>query len=217
MNISNQNNYRPNFKAIKVATTQNIIGKKATNIDLYRIQKEDRDFLLNLKNKIDYKNFFPKLHTLAIDKWKHILDYCVNCAVTPEHTTYVAINDGKPSGIISYTYDRSGIYLSGVCSIPTEIEKKVQYGGQTMFLQLFKDALDGDVKNISLSAINNGPFNVVNKYEKLGFKQEYCPSDEYTKMHCNKHKIATQLRELPFEIDYIETEPEKVNLNYFLD
>ena len=67
MNISNQNNYRPNFKAIKVATTQNIIGKKATNIDLYRIQKEDRDFLLNLKNKIDYKKFFPNLQEIRVN------------------------------------------------------------------------------------------------------------------------------------------------------
>lgn len=216
MNISNQNNYRPNFKAIKVATTQNIIGKKATNIDLYRIQKEDRDFLLNLKNKIDYKKFFPNLHTLAIDKWKHILDYCVNCAVTPEHTTYIAINDGKPSGIISYTYDRSGIYLSGICSIPTEIEKKVQYGGQTMFLQLFKDALDGDVKNISLSAINNGPFNVVNKYEKLGFTKDPA-SYPYTKMVCNKYKIKEKVKELSEYINYEASEPEKVNLNQFLN
>lgn len=216
MNITFQNSYTTNFKALKVATTQNVIGKKVTNIDLYRIQKEDKDFLLNLKNKIDIKKCCPKLHELAINKWQHILNYCVNCALDPEHTTYVAINDGRPSGIISYTYDRCGIYLSGVCSIPTESGKKVSLGGQTMFLQLFKDALGTDSKNISLSAINNGPFNVVNKYKELGFIEDPT-SYPYTKMISNKYKFKEKHDELTNIIDYENCNPEKANLNDFLD
>ena len=210
MNISSKYNNSPQFQAIKVAKTQNTIGKKVTNIDLYKIQKEDYDFLLNLKKQVDYKKFFPKLHSLAIDRWKHILDYCINCAVCPDHTTYVAISDGKPSGIISYTYDKSGIYLSGICSIPTEPEKKVHYGGQTLFLQLFKDALEDDVKNISLSAVNNGPFNVVNKYEKLGFTKDPT-SYPYTNMVCNKYKIKEKDKELSKIINYENCDSEKVN------
>ena len=75
---------------------------------------------------------------------------------------------------------------------------------------------ENDIKTFYLEVNENNSI-AIKVYEKLGFKQEHCPNDEYTKMHCNKHRITATLKELPFEIDYTETEAEKVNLNIFLD
>ena len=66
MNISTNNNINPQFKAIRVATTQNIVNKKLTNIDLYKIQQNDEKFLLKLKKKISIKKSFPNLSLIPI-------------------------------------------------------------------------------------------------------------------------------------------------------
>ena len=45
MQINKTTNYTPNFRAIKVATTQNTVGKVVTKIDLYKLQREDKKIL----------------------------------------------------------------------------------------------------------------------------------------------------------------------------
>ena len=102
------------------------------------------------------------------------------------------------------------------CSIPTEINKKVKFAGKTLFYQLFKDAKKENVKDITLDAVKNGPFDVVSKYEKLGFKKDPT-THPYTNMVCNKHKITKQLEEFPYDIDYKEVPLEHVDLMQFIN
>ena len=217
MKITNSTNYNlTSFKATKVATTQNLLHGVTTEIELYKLGREDKRFLQEWLKKVDFKKLCPDLSKTMQERWQKVFNYCIAQAEDIDHTSYVAVSENKPCGILTYV-DGVKYFLDGICAVPNEFGKKANLVGKTLFYQIFKDAQENEAKGIDLKAINDGPFDVVDKYEKLGFKQEYCPSDEYTKMHCNKHKIATQLRELPFEIDYIETEPEKVNLNYFLD
>lgn len=217
MKINNSTNYyNQSFKAVRVANTQNFLHGVGTDIELYKLGREDKRFLQEWLKKVDFKKLCPKLSQVLQERWQKVFAYCVAMAQDFDHTSYVAVSDNKPCGILTFIKDRS-FYLDGICAVPTEVGQKVNLTGKTLFYQIFKDAQEDDAKEIVLKAINDGPFDVVDKYEKLGFKREYSADDEYTVMHCNKHKIATQLRELPFEIDYYEADTEKVNLNEFLD
>lgn len=217
MKISNTTNYNlTSFKATKVATTKNLLHGVATEIELYKLGKEDKRFLQEWMKKVDFKKLCPNLPETLQARWQKVFNYCISQAEDIDHTSYVAISDNKPCGILTFIED-STYYLDGICSVPNELGKKVNLVGKTLFYQIFKNAHEDNAKGIDLKAINDGPFDVVDKYEKLGFKREHCPTDEYTKMHCNKHRMAAELKEFPFEIDYEEVEPEKVNLNQFLD
>lgn len=205
-----------NFCAIKIANTQALINKNSTNIELYRLGFEDKGFLHNLLRKIKISKLYPKLSKENIERWQRVFDYSISKALDNENTTYIAINKNKPCGILTFFKD-SISFLDGVCSIPIGYNQKVPFVGQTLIYQMFKDVECSRSKAIKLKAVNDGPFNVVKKYEKLGFKQEFNKEVDYTEMSCNKHKIAHQLKELPFIIKYDKCEQEKVNLNKFLD
>lgn len=71
---------------------------------------------------------------------------------------------------MNYCEDREGLYLCGVCSLPIAVGQKVCNAGKTMFLQLFKDALNNDFECINLITGFKDYFNVVKKYRNLGFK-----------------------------------------------
>lgn len=219
MQINQSNNYLTNFKAFKVATTQNTVGKVVTNIDLYQLEKSDKKFLSSLKTKIDIKKLFPKLDTLALDRWQHLFEYCINTFVDSfddVNTTYLAVKGNKPCGILTYTDKGSEYYLDGICSIPIEVNKKENFVGQTLFLQFFKDFQHNNIKKATLSAVNDGPFNVVDKYKKLGFVKDMT-TYPYSKMACNKYKVKEQIGNLSEVIKYSEVNPEKVNLADILD
>lgn len=219
MQINQTNNYSTNFKAIKVATTQNTVGKVVTNIDLYKLQKEDKKFLESLKSKIDIKKLFPKLDTLALERWQHLFEYCINNFVDSFddiNTTYLAIKDNKPCGILTYSDKGSEFYIDGICSIPTETNKKVNFVGQTLFLKFFKDFQKENIKKATLSAVNDGPFDVVSKYKKLGFIKDMT-TYPYSKMVCNKYKAKEQIGTLSDNIKYTEVTPKRVNLSEILD
>ncbi len=214
MKIQSQNNI--NFQAYKIArVTTEIKGRGKSDIDICILTREDRTFLDKLGKKVDYKKLFPKLSEVLQRRWQKVLDYCIACAHDPDNKTYVALHDGKPCGIMTYTEGNS-FYLEGLCAIPQEKNKKIPFTGDTLLFQLFKDAPDFGASDIQLKAVTDGPFNVVKKYESRGFKKN--PSSvNYTEMRCNKHKIKEQLKEFPFNFDYTPLESEKIKLDDTLD
>lgn len=211
-----QTNYYPNFKAVKIAQTKNFIGNKAVEIDLYKLGREDRSFLKKWAEKIDFQELFPKLNCLDIERWERVFRYCITNAFESENTSYIAIHDNKPCGILTYLKAGNSFYLDGICSVPIEANKKVKNVGKTLFYQIFRDAKEANAREICLDAVKNGPFNVIEKYEKLKFKKDPT-THPYTKMVCNKHKIAEQLKEFPYEIEYKEIKPTRTNLLEYLD
>lgn len=217
MNINSiQTNKNLNFKALKIAETRNFLGNKAVQIDLYRLGREDRLFLRKWAEKTDFFQLFPKLDLLALDRWENIFKYCITSAFESENTSYIAMHNNKPCGILTYLKAGNSFYLDGICSIPIEINRKVKNVGKTLFYQIFKDAQEAGARDITLDAVKNGPFNVIEKYEKLKFKKDPT-THPYTKMVCNKHKIAEQLKEFPYEIDYNEIKPFKTDLLQYID
>lgn len=211
----NTHNKSQTFKATKVANTVNTLGYFQTEIQLYKIGREDKSFLEKLQDKINFKELCPTLSEDLQKRWQKVFNYCIARAQENSNTTYIALNNEKPCGILTYKLNGNKIDFEGICSIPHD-KKKVPYTGQTLMYQLFKDADASKVKSIELRAVTDGPFNVVTKYEKRGFKADPA-SGYYTNMRCNKYNIPEQLKNFQAEIAYYPTEPEKVLLDKYLD
>lgn len=200
--------YNTNFKAIKVATIKNLVMERAPDIEIYQLRLEDYGFLQKLNSVIDYKKLCPKLAKSLQERWDNVFHYCIFKAFSFGNLTYLAVKNNIPCGILTYN-ENKGIYLDGICSIPNKKGEKTHLAGKALFYQLFKDAESKHVKDIRLDAITDGPFDVIKKYENLGFKNiGYKVSENktlYAEMVCNKEKIKKQLKQLPTEIAYEET------------
>ena len=207
----------PNFKAIKVAETRNVITDLFTEVDLYKIYKGDRLFLQKLAELTDYTKLAAHLSEFQQKRWQNIFNYCITKAFLKDNESYVAVSDARVCGIMTYSFEQNNVIkLDGICSIPFDNNKKVKQLRKSMFYQLFTDAKNADVKGISLDAVIDGPFEVVPMYEELGFKKNMNIS-KYVSMFCNKHKILYQLKELPFFVKYKQFNDENhTNLIQFL-
>ncbi len=215
---STQNNFSPQFKAVKVATTKNTVKNVTTKIDLYKLDpKKDSTFLKKLKDSINFEKLFPSIHEFEVARWQQVFNYAVNSAADANYTSYVAISENKPCGIISYLQNNTNnTFIDALCSIPIEVNKKVRKVGSTLMLQVFKDASKNNSKEIVLDAVNNGPFNIIEKYKNFGFKPHEV-SIRYTTMRCNKNNREDQIKLLKKEIEYYPiSSDENVNLDQFL-
>ena len=170
MQISNNIQHPTLFKATKIASTYNYV-RGTTCIDIFKLSSEDKNFLHKLSERILIKNLCPKLKASFQERWQKVFDYCIQEAKEKENQTYIAISNYTPCASLTYSNDGSkNNYLNGVCSIPNPKGKKVPLAGQTLIYQLFLDSYkELDKKGIVLEAIHNGPVNVVQKYEKMGF------------------------------------------------
>lgn len=208
----NSNTYQPNFKAIRIAHTQNFVKGMTTNIDILRITRDDEVFLENLK-QISIKKLCPKLREDLQERWQKVLDYCVKISKLTCNKSYVAITDNRPCCIMSTCkyQDSNKLFLDGICAIPNADGKKTNLGGQTLLYQLFLDAISDKTKGVELEAIHNGPVDVVKKYQELGFTTNNS-SEDYTNMTCNKFKVEEQLKKFASQIDYTPVEEEYIKL-----
>lgn len=216
MNIQSCNNSSINFQAYKVANISAFVkNRTVSSMDIYALDRSDRAFLNKLKAKVQYNKLFPKLTEFLQRRWQKVFDYCIACAHDPNNRTYVAMQDDKPCAIMTYT-PNSTFFLEGICSIPHSANKKVPFAGSALLYQLFKDAEKDGVSGISLEAVTNGPFDVISKYESIGFTQEKAANSKVT-MNCRKYKIKEQLKEFPFLFEYTPLKKEIVSLDEFLD
>lgn len=216
MKIHPQNNINPQFKAHKIAQIRASINKNQfSDIDIYSIHKNDFPCLKKLENSIDFKTLFPSLTKNLQERWKRVLSYCIDCAEDIENRTFLAVKENKPCGILTFTEGRS-FHLDGLCSIPQETDKKVPFVGLSLMYQLFKNAQAYKCSEIKLEAVTDGPFDVVQKYEKLGFKKDIT-TYPYTEMRCNKYQIKEQLKNFQEKLEYIPQEAERVSLTNIIN
>lgn len=216
MQINFNNKYNQNFKAIKIASTAKRINGVNNPITIYQLTKDDIPVLKKWANNISYKKLFPNLNQLLQERWQQIFDYCIREIEEDSDGSYLAVSNNKPCGILTYQYDGNGIYIDGICSVPIKENKKVPNVGKALFCQMFNLAHKEKCKKLTLSAVQDGPFDVVKKYEELGFKKDIT-SYPYAKMACNKYEIKKQYQNLVYEINYKESVPQKVRLENLLN
>lgn len=210
MQIQSQKSYSPNFKALHIAN----VGEKS----LYKIcDTADKKYLKQLASEINIGELMPKLNKEESSRWHEMLRYAIDNAQNPNNITYLETVNNKPCGIITYRLGKNTSILDCICTWPIETGKKVKLAGQTLFYQLFKDFQSSNGKKLKLEAITNGPFDVIKKYEELGFKQTSEVFPTKIIMEINSSKIKETFKKLSQIINYKATEPEKINLSSILN
>lgn len=174
--LISKNNYPTscqNFTGIHIANSKNCIKNIETSIDLYEITNKDRAFLKKLRESVKMSELMPdkNISQQGYDRWQEMLNLALDKALNFGQKSIVAVKDNKPCGIITFKPDKRAYKLDCICTWPVEKGKKVTLAGQTLFKQLFEDFLEAKSHFVSLAAILNGPYSVVEKYMRLGFKQ----------------------------------------------
>lgn len=205
MQISHSNQYSPQFKALHIAN----VG----DLKLYKITDQaDKNFLNKLAKEIKTQNLMPNINQAKTNKWDEILKYAVECAQFPDSVTYIETLNNKPCGIISFTLEKGISTLDAICTWPIEIGKKVHLAGKALFYQLFKDFQEFKGDKLYLDAIIDGPYNVVKKYEELGFENTKKMFQNEILMKTDSNIIKEMLKKLSSIIDYKQVDPKNVNL-----
>ncbi len=209
MQIQSQN-YNPQFGARYIAN--------CNGLHLYKItDRNDFKFLKDLSSRIKIDELMPNLSKQEADRWHEMLEYAVNCAHSSGNITYIETINNQPCGIITYNSDKNTTILDCICTWPVETGKKVCLAGKALFYQLFKDFKDSHGKKLKLDAITNGPYDVITKYEQLGFKRTSNVHPTKIEMEMSAPKVSETQRRLVDIIDYEPKVNEKVNLITELD
>lgn len=192
------------------------LAASAGKLKIYQINyNSDIEALVKLSESTHFDKLMPQNTSQGNERWQEMLDYAIETAGYPGNVTYAAAYNNKLCGIISY-FPRPTTVIDCICTIPTEVGKKVKLAGKTLFLQVFKDFMEYRGSRINLSAITDGPYNTVEKYKSLGFIETSEVTPTYVKMTANQHKIKETLGELSKIIPYKKEKPEKVNLNMLI-
>ena len=170
MKISNLNN-SPNFRAYHIANTRNFVNNISNEIKIFELTQDDKPFLHRLQQNTDLEKMMPNINKNELEVWKNIFNIAVQQAGSKNKNGLLACFNNTPCGILTYTIKPQSFKIDTICSIPTEIGKKIPYTGKTLFSILFREFLESKAAVIDLDAITNGPFNAVAKYMQLGFKQ----------------------------------------------
>ena len=166
MFIDNHTNL--NFKAKPVSFVK--VNNLAGEFKLYKITPEDKSFLDNLYNNIDFERLYPDLSKLQYIIWSSILRFGIENAPLSKYVTYLSAYNNKPCGLINFTPSDNGYRLNYVCTWPVEAKKRVPCAGQVLFHRFFNDMLGNNGSKAALSVLKRSPFNPSSKYMKLGFK-----------------------------------------------
>ena len=206
MNINCTN--KTNFKAKIIAKSGKITICKLNSA-------EDIKFLQDFCKRTDYKKLMPQLSEREAERWHEMLEYATFCAKNPGNTTYIELLNNKLWGIVTCFQNPTTI-IDCICSIPVNIGEKVKLAGKTLFFQIFKDFVEYRGKRMKLSAITNGPYNTINKYKDLGFKETSNITKTYVEMDANQYAIKNSLKKLEDIIPYRPVPERKIDLKEFV-
>ena len=199
-----QINNTPSFKANLVASSG--------NLKLYKLSgRSDIKALKKLCAETDFSKLMPNQTKQQSERWHEMLEYATDNAQKSSNITYIESCDNKICGIITYTPSATSV-IDCICTIPIKTGEKVKLAGKTLFYQVFKDFLEYKGSRINLSAIINGPFNTINKYKELGFKETSSFTPTYVEMTINQYKVKDVFKMLNKLISYKPEKPMPVDL-----
>ena len=198
------------FTALHVARVKNKIPDlQNICIDIYKTTEEDINFINNLKKSTDLHKLMPEMRFTEADVWQELFNIAADKA---KYNGYVAFHNNKPCGLMKFTPSDSAYYLDIICTIPTDINKKIPNVGKSLMGIMFDEFAKSKAPRIELAAVTNAPFHAVSKYMRLGFKQTG-GENGVGAMKLLKDSLPETLKKLK---TYIRTEylknPKKINL-----
>lgn len=170
MEINKLTQYSPNFGAIHLANKKVNFNNIETSIDIYKLQAQDESFIRNLKGTVKLNELMPSMKPYELEIWQKVLNIAIGNTNGSKITSYLALHNNKPCGIMNYRTDENKLFLDTICTFPPEKEKRVPFAGTVLMQTLFEDCIKNGFERIDLYAITNGPFSAVSKYLSMGFK-----------------------------------------------
>lgn len=201
IDYSNKTNFRANI----IAQSGNLKICELTG-------PKDILFLKEFAKRTDFQKLMPGLSYREANRWHEMLEYAIGYANNPLNKTYLTISDNKLCGIITAFQDKT-TFVDCICTIPIKVGQKVKLAGKTLFYQIFKDFIEYNGSRMELSAIVNGPYDTISKYNELGFKKTSDVSFTTVKMSANKYAIKDAMERLKKIIKYKSLPNIKINLN----
>lgn len=206
----------PNFTAIKIADTRNVLHNISTEIQLLELSpKYDKHFLKTFD--VNMETLMPGLAKYNYERWHEMLEYAKDNALKNDRRTLLAVTQGKPCGIMAFQPGKKNFHLDCICTWPIEYAQKVNYAGTTLFNQLFKIFNAEKANKIRLEAITDGPYDTVTKYKKLGFVP-IGANGHKVEMETNTQRVKQQLDILENYINYKDVKnSEQQPITKFID
>lgn len=183
MQIDFNHQNRINFKGLPVAAARVVSrdGKPAV-LSVFNITHKDTAFLNNLAKSIDVEQLQDGFRKEDYRTWNDIIKNGISgCAVAGRG--YLLAQDNIPCGVLRYQiFPRiSTAFIQDVATWPVEKNKKVPFAGKTLFMQLFKDALNNFSKTREFLR-DNGLYNLEQSVSGL-----YCSEKE--RLLCDSSNI----------------------------
>lgn len=190
------------FQGLHTAKIVSNINNINTKIDIYRIDKHDKNFLKLLCDKVKPEERMPGFTKYEYERWHEMLELATDEAAKECNTSYIASVNGRACGIISFNEGKKKFHLHCICTWPVEFGQKVKFAGKSLFYQIFRNFEREKSGKIELEAITNGPYDTISKYKKLGFK-EISAEPHKVLMETNKYEVKNTLNNLEKMFEYI--------------
>lgn len=167
-----QNNSGQNFTAIHKFNIKNTTNlDKKINFKVFEITPSDKSFLNSMYENIDLEKLTKGITQDKIEVWYTMIKEAIRLAQNSKNKSYLLAQKQKPCGIMTFTPEGKKYEILRVATWPIKKDEKTPLAGTALFKTTFEDfAAQSDTSKIELDAIKNGPYDVISKYLKLGFK-----------------------------------------------
>ena len=213
INSINENNYRQNFGAIKVARARITTDAGTKLYHLYNLERHDQDFLRNLYNKIDVEKRYPGLSDTEYSLWDYVLDVGLRGYYDNRirKGLLLANQDKIPCGVMKYEDNKAKANIKYFATWPIEVSQRVPLAGKTLMLEFFRQILDNPgTRIVELNALKYSAFSPISKYMEMGFKM-VGGTDGNQLMHLKLENIPAVIEKFKNKIKIMPlTEPRKV-------
>lgn len=172
MNIS-QNKNNINFNARLIATIESNLSKNKQNIELYSLDKNDKNFVKKMVTKIDLMKMYPNQESYSgFVEWKNLITNATQRV--GDFNAVLATKNKKPCGIMIYSKDQDEIYLNYLTRWNTKPNDELPNIGKILMRHLFNIADKEQIYKILLRPAECKPRGKSCKtfYKNLGFKED---------------------------------------------
>lgn len=206
MNINSTPYPTTNFKARQIARAV-IKGVPAQKpIELYSLHSADKEFCLDLIDKLDLKKLYPNLKDYdGFGAWRTIITS--GLLMTGTQNVILAVKDKRPCGVMSYNEEGYQAHLSYLAKWRPKPDEDVSYVGKVLMHHLFDYADREGLWNINLIASNGTPRgkDCRDFYHEFGFRRS--ANNSMNLLGINYAQKAKQLEDL-FEYEEIRKAPD---------
>ncbi len=177
---NNRQNKAVQFKAQHIGSVRGLMGELGVGIELYRVDKQDINFLNSMVKKIKMYKLAPQyaLNKNFLD-WQYIIRSAVIDISKGAEGVLAAVNK-KPCAIASIEHQLdTNPYVTNLASWPIAPSATVKNAGKSVMRQIYQDVIDSNKQHITLTPLTDGPRDAISFYRSIGFDECFILTGEW--------------------------------------